>query len=99
MAKKRAKKTGAKKTRARKTRKAARSRSAAGKKAAGPKGVDTSAAIAAMEKVLTELKDAKRAGGWNLIDKAQFTDAELGLKLMMFKLKCPPGSATQSFPG
>ena len=88
MAKKRAKKAGAKKT-----RKAARSRSAEGRK-----GVDTSGAIKAMQKVLDELKEAKRGPtGWDPIDYIRVGSAERKLKLMMMKIKCPPG-ATQSFP-
>ena len=88
MAKKPAKKTA-------KKRKAPASRSAAGPKA----GVDTRHAINAMEKVLEDLEKAKQGDtNWNLFDKGKVRKAERKLRFLKSYIRCPPKSATMSFP-
>ena len=75
-----------------KTRKAAMSRSAGERKF-----VKTGEATAAMQRLLKDLKEAKREPtGWGLGDHLKVEKAALLLELAIKKIQCPP---TQSFPG
>jgi hypothetical protein len=75
-----------------KTRKAAVSRSASGRAF-----VKTGEATEAMQRLLKDLKAAKRGEtGWGLADHVKVEKAVLLLQLAIKKIECPP---TQSFPG
>ena len=74
-----------------KTRKAAVSRSAAERKF-----VKTGEATKAIQRLLNDLKKAKRGEtGWGPREVAQVVKAEIALGLAIAKIKCPP---SQSFP-
>jgi hypothetical protein len=61
------------------------------------KFVKTGEAAAAMQRLLNDLKDAKRGEtGWGLGDHAKVAAATLLLELTIKKIKCPP---SESFPG
>jgi hypothetical protein len=75
-----------------KTRKAAVSRSASGRVF-----VKTGEAAEAMQRLLDDLKEAKRGEtGWSLGDYLKVEKAAVLLDLTIKKIQCPP---TQSFPG